>query len=371
MSTFSLIKIVLLGDARVGKTTLRKVYLGESFRNKYLATIGADFSLKSTEIEDKKIDVQIWDIAGQMAYSRVMPKYYMGAIGAIIMYSRTDYVSVRAMIGWIEMYLNHNGYADKCNPILIIGNKSDLVDDPCFISDEDHKSIVKDIQKLYPRNIVEGMMTSGLSGENVEIAFDSFFRKCHDWILDINKFHSDFDKNYRGNFPYAAIFALNDYCGPLYLTSVPEMMDIDLESILSSMRTLFASQDLSTLEKLGPIRGKLSWEKPYCIFYYEVFYLPNADAKDGKEIFVIGLGIKPTLLEFPIDILLGIEMLTHIIKKEFINFRYNNNILFTTQKHDQGVKYLDLSQIKNGLDRYRLNSHKHIKSIFESYDNPM
>ncbi|MHA2089505.1 MAG: hypothetical protein ACW98K_01495 [Candidatus Kariarchaeaceae archaeon] len=59
------IKLVLIGDSRVGKTSLRKRYMGEGFRGSYSATIGADFSVRV--LRDKKIT--IYDLAGVTTHS--------------------------------------------------------------------------------------------------------------------------------------------------------------------------------------------------------------------------------------------------------------------------------------------------------------
>ncbi len=57
-------KVSLLGDGGVGKTSLRKRYLGEGFKQNYMATIGADFAIKKLNEEGNDI-IQIWDLAGQ------------------------------------------------------------------------------------------------------------------------------------------------------------------------------------------------------------------------------------------------------------------------------------------------------------------
>ena len=64
-------KVVLIGDGAVGKTSLRRNYLGKSFRENYLMTIGADFSVKQVPYEDYIVSLQIWDLAGQPRFSEV------------------------------------------------------------------------------------------------------------------------------------------------------------------------------------------------------------------------------------------------------------------------------------------------------------
>ena len=57
-------KIMVLGESKVGKTSLIKRYVKDQFGGVYLTTVGMDFQDKIIEIEDKKIRLQIWDTAG-------------------------------------------------------------------------------------------------------------------------------------------------------------------------------------------------------------------------------------------------------------------------------------------------------------------
>ena len=73
-----LIKVVLLGNAAVGKTSLRRRWIGEGFTSEYIQTIGADFSIKEIKIKTNKksrtFKYQIWDLAGQIQFHAVHTK---------------------------------------------------------------------------------------------------------------------------------------------------------------------------------------------------------------------------------------------------------------------------------------------------------
>lgn len=61
----SLLKVIILGDSSVGKTSLMNQYVTKRFSNQYKATIGADFVTKEVVIDDRVVTMQIWDTAGQ------------------------------------------------------------------------------------------------------------------------------------------------------------------------------------------------------------------------------------------------------------------------------------------------------------------
>jgi len=60
-----LVKLIIIGDCAVGKTNILMRYCENAFKNNYSATIGVDFKVKSMQIDDVKIKMQIWDTAGQ------------------------------------------------------------------------------------------------------------------------------------------------------------------------------------------------------------------------------------------------------------------------------------------------------------------
>ena len=60
-----LAKLIIIGDTGVGKTNIILSFVGEHFRDNYVATIGVDFKAKNLDVEGKKIKLQIWDTAGQ------------------------------------------------------------------------------------------------------------------------------------------------------------------------------------------------------------------------------------------------------------------------------------------------------------------
>lgn len=117
-------KVSLLGDGGVGKTSLRKRYLGEGFKQNYMATIGADFAIKKLNEEGNDI-IQIWDLAGQQRFSLVREAYYLGTKGAILTYDITRPDTFYSIPNWIGELMN-NIRSDDPLPMALVANKIDL-----------------------------------------------------------------------------------------------------------------------------------------------------------------------------------------------------------------------------------------------------
>ena len=78
-----------MGDAAVGKTSLRDRYFGKGFSTNYIMTIGSSFALKETNIDDTPVKIQIWDLAGQPRYNDVRVAYYNRAQAGLLLFDIT------------------------------------------------------------------------------------------------------------------------------------------------------------------------------------------------------------------------------------------------------------------------------------------
>ena len=84
-----LFKIIIIGDAGVGKSNILIRYTKNEFDASNKPTIGIEFSSKTIDIGGKKVKLQIWDTAGQERYRAVAKQYYKGAAGVMIVYDIT------------------------------------------------------------------------------------------------------------------------------------------------------------------------------------------------------------------------------------------------------------------------------------------
>ncbi|KAI0242702.1 Ras-related protein Rab-43 [Lamellibrachia satsuma] len=118
-----LFKIVLIGDAGVGKTCVVQRFKSGTFVERHGNTIGVDFTMKTLNLDGKRIKLQIWDTAGQERFRTITQSYYRSANGVIITYDITKKESFNNVTRWLE---DVKRYA-ACNIAqLLIGNKKDL-----------------------------------------------------------------------------------------------------------------------------------------------------------------------------------------------------------------------------------------------------
>lgn len=168
-------KVVLIGDGAVGKTSLRRVYLGEGFITSHMPTIGVDFAQTRFDLDGVNIRLIIWDLAGQPTFEKVRRHYYVGSSGIILVYSVVDRESFDNASKWlVEAYK----YMGKLPPTAVLANKTDLRQDNPFeknvTNDEGHKFAQFFSEKLTVPVVFEE--TSAVTGQNIREAFTKLTR---------------------------------------------------------------------------------------------------------------------------------------------------------------------------------------------------
>ena len=118
-----LAKLLILGDARSGKTSIRRQFCENKFSESYATTIGCEFCTRSFNIENKITKLQIWDLAGQERFRSLTRIYYRQTKGAMIVYDVTD----RSSFEKVERFIKElRSEAGQDVPIVLVGNKIDL-----------------------------------------------------------------------------------------------------------------------------------------------------------------------------------------------------------------------------------------------------
>ena len=117
------IRVMLIGDSNVGKTSIIKRYCNNQFSPSYISTVGIDFETKYLRLNGKIINLQIWDTAGQERYKVLAKNYYKNSDGFIIVYDITDKKSFNNVANWITQIKDSASENVKC---VLLGNKCDL-----------------------------------------------------------------------------------------------------------------------------------------------------------------------------------------------------------------------------------------------------
>ncbi|XP_072291114.1 ras-related protein Rab-19 [Eucyclogobius newberryi] len=156
-----LFKIILVGDSNVGKTCVVRRFKSGMFIEKQQNTIGVDFTVRTLDIDGKKVKLQVWDTAGQERFRTITQSYYRSAHGAMVAYDITQQSTFESVSHWIREVEQYGA----SNVILIlIGNKSDLhakrqvlFEDACTLA-EKHSALA-------------ALETSAKEAQNIETAF--------------------------------------------------------------------------------------------------------------------------------------------------------------------------------------------------------
>lgn len=155
------LKIILIGDAGVGKTSISGRYIDSSFKDVYQATLQVEKRMKLINEDDKtSIRLNIWDTAGQEKFRSITRQFYRDCQGAFIVFDLTKKSSFNELKTWINELKTH-GNDDTV--IIILGNKSDLTTER-EISEDVIKNEIKDKYKYFE--------VSAKTGNNVSLAFD-------------------------------------------------------------------------------------------------------------------------------------------------------------------------------------------------------
>lgn len=156
-----LFKIILIGDSNVGKTCVVQNFKSGIFSERQQNTIGVDFTVRTVDIEGKKVKMQVWDTAGQERFRTITQSYYRSAHGAMIAYDITRSATFDSVTHWIKEV---EQYGATNVVLVLIGNKCDL-------EDERQVQFEKACNLAKEKGILAALETSAKESQNVEEAF--------------------------------------------------------------------------------------------------------------------------------------------------------------------------------------------------------
>ena len=179
------IKLILLGDSGVGKSSIIKRYMEDSFEDNITSTLGSSFLEKTVNVKGKKVKIEVWDTAGQEEFRSVTKIFVKNSKIIILVYNVTDKNSFDGLNYWYDFIQKELGQ----NVILgLAGNKTDLIFEDGFdeeITSEEGKEFAKKINANF------ALVSAKESGKEI----NSLFTQCIESYLDSRKNNEDTNYN--------------------------------------------------------------------------------------------------------------------------------------------------------------------------------
>ena len=185
-----LLKIIIIGDANTGKSSLLQRSTFNNFSESYATTIGLEFGSKIIKYKDKNFKLHIWDTAGQERFQSLTNSYYNFSIGYILVFDLSDIKTFYNLEKWI------NNVKNKCSKHtvgILAGNKSDLNSDV-------PENLILKFSKKYNLKYVE---VSAKYNYNISYIFEKLVEKIykkriiknieHDGIKSREQYENTFD----------------------------------------------------------------------------------------------------------------------------------------------------------------------------------
>ncbi|KAL9599751.1 MAG: hypothetical protein Q9219_003634 [cf. Caloplaca sp. 3 TL-2023] len=238
-----LLKVIILGDSGVGKTSLMNQYVNKKFSASYKATIGADFLTKEVMVEDRLVTIQLWDTAGQERFQSLGVAFYRGADCCVLVYDVNNSKSFDTLDSWRDEFLVQASPRDPENfPFVVLGNKIDVEENKRMISAK------RAMTFCASKGNIPYFETSAKEAVNVEQAFE---------IIARNALAQEESEEYSGDFSdpidihldresdgmMNTIFADNTFSKPYFVTYVNSTFFAPL-LIPSLVRYLIKSQNI-------------------------------------------------------------------------------------------------------------------------------
>ena len=157
------IKITLLGNCGVGKSSIIQRYTSNSFQEDYNSTNGGSYSQKSISIDDTLYQLDIWDTAGQEKYRSLGKNFYKEAYIVILVYDITREDSLDGIKTiW---YPDLQQFGEKCKILALVGNKCDRYEEENTVNEEEARAYAKEINANF-------FIVSAKNGDNIKNLFD-------------------------------------------------------------------------------------------------------------------------------------------------------------------------------------------------------
>ena len=179
-------KVIFIGDASVGKTSIILKYVKKEFNENYQSTIGAELNNKEVILDKETVNLIIWDTSGQERYNSLISSYFRGSRGCFIVYDISDRNSFDNLETKFDLVRN---YANEDVKIILVGNKNDLEEQrkvkteegknfaekkacPFFETSAKNNENIDEIFKLMAEKIIESSKSPHISKEIKKVALN-------------------------------------------------------------------------------------------------------------------------------------------------------------------------------------------------------
>jgi len=168
-SILTTLKLVIIGDSGVGKSSFVLRFTDDAFDPEEAATIGVDFKVKVINIHATKVKLAIWDTAGQERFRTLTPSYYRGGQGAILVYDVTNRDSFARIENWLAELDTYSTNTDIVK--MLVGNKCDMeAQGARVVSKEEGLNCARKHQMMF-------IEASAKTREGVQCAFEELVEK--------------------------------------------------------------------------------------------------------------------------------------------------------------------------------------------------
>ena len=164
------LKILLVGDTSVGKTSILSKYIDDIFEENQISTIGVEYKVKSLIINGRKINLRIWDSSGQERFRSITQSFFRNADGILYIFDLTEKKTFEGVKQWLIDSESYNLNIKK----ILVGNKVDLVEKR-KVEKEIIDNFVKKIQlKYYEMSAKDGTNIDNVFRELAEMILSGF-----------------------------------------------------------------------------------------------------------------------------------------------------------------------------------------------------
>ena len=169
-------KLSLLGEGAVGKTSLKARFISGEYTDKYISTLGVDFANHELKIDGQKVNISIWDVAGQKHFQAIRKSFFEGSRGGLFIYDVTRKDTFTALdANWVRPFWDH---LQEKVPCIVLANKIDLIE---------QRKVTRDEGIAYASMLAQEtgfgvpyVETSAKDGTNVVEAFENLARAVLD-----------------------------------------------------------------------------------------------------------------------------------------------------------------------------------------------